>query len=115
MSDDITPSQGTADRERSQALSLQPTRPPAEVSGYDLEKFLGKGAFGEVWLAVNRNTGVRVAVKFYTHAESLDWSMLAREVEKLRFLANDRYVVQLLEIGWDATPPYYVMEYVEEG
>jgi hypothetical protein len=36
-------------------------------------------------------------------------------VEKLRYLFSDRYVVQLFEVGWDADPPYYVMEYLENG
>ena len=40
---------------------------------------------------------------------------LSREVEKLVFLSADRYVVQLLDVGWDAEPPYYVMEYLEHG
>ena len=38
-----------------------------------------------------------------------------REVEKLAFLFADRYVVQLLGVGWDADPPYYIMEYLEKG
>ena len=29
------------------------------------------------------------------------------------FLSADRYVVQLLDVGWEAEPPYYVMEYRE--
>jgi serine/threonine protein kinase len=41
--------------------------------------------------------------------------LLAREVEKLRHLFTDRYVVQLFEVGWDSDPPYYVMEYMENG
>jgi serine/threonine protein kinase len=41
--------------------------------------------------------------------------MVAREVEKLVFLSADRYVVQLLEVGWHADPPYYVMEYIPNG
>ena len=36
-------------------------------------------------------------------------------MEKLAFLSTDRYVVQLLDVGWDAEPPYYVMEYIERG
>ena len=73
------------------------------------------GAYGEVWVAVDRNTGRQVAIKFYAHRGGLDWSLLSREVEKLAFLSADRYVVQLLDVGWDAEPPYYVMEYVEHG
>jgi hypothetical protein len=56
-----------------------------------------------------------VAVKFYAHRRGVDWSLLHREVEKLVFLSADRYVVQLLEVGWDADPPFYVMEYMENG
>ncbi|HLA85489.1 MAG TPA: protein kinase, partial [Thermoguttaceae bacterium] len=78
-------------------------------------KYLGMGAYGEVWVAVERNTGRRVAIKFYTHRGGLDWSLLSREVEKLAFLFADRYVVQLLGVGWDAEPPYYIMEYLERG
>ena len=66
-------------------------------------------------MAVERNTGRRVAIKFYAHRGGLDWSLLSREVEKLAFLFADRYVVQLLGVGWDADPPYYIMEYLEQG
>jgi hypothetical protein len=85
------------------------------VPGYEPERFLGAGAYGEVWVARERNTGRRVAIKFYAHRSGLDWSLLSREVEKLAFLFADRYVVQLLKVGWDAEPPYYVMEYLERG
>src|SRR5262245_2790995 len=97
-----TPVQSDEQRSRSAGLSKQPTRPPTEVPGYEPERFLGKGAFGEVWVATDRNTGRQVAIKFYAYRGGLDWSLLAREVEKLRLLSNDRYVVQLIEVGWDA-------------
>lgn len=115
MASDFTAQQTPADQQRSQDLSLQRTRPPAEVPGYDVERFLGAGAYGEVWVGVDRTTGRKVAIKFYLHRRGVDWSLLAREVEKLRFLSADRYVVQLLDVGWEADPPYYVMEYVEHG
>src|SRR5205085_11471141 len=44
-----------------------------------------------------------------------DWSLLSGEVGKLAFLFADRYVVQLVDVGWNADPPYYVMEYLEKG
>jgi hypothetical protein len=115
MSSDYTFEQTPADRQRSKELSLQRTRPPAEVPGYQTQRFLGAGAYGEVWVGLDRNTGRKVAIKFYLHRKGVDWSLLSREVEKLRFLSADRYVVQLLDVGWDAEPPYYVMEYVEHG
>src|SRR5437764_3537578 len=115
MSSDYTFEQTPADQQRSKELSLQRTRPPAEVPGYQTQRFLGAGAYGEVWVGLDRNTGRKVAIKFYLHRRGVDWSLLSREVEKLRFLSADRYVVQLLDVGWDAEPPYYVMEYIEHG
>ena len=114
MSEETLPQ--TIEQQRSaQQRSLERTRPPTTVPGYDPVRFLGAGAYGEVWVAVERNTGRRVAIKFYTHRGGLDWSLLSREVEKLSFLFADRYVVQLIEVGWDADPPYYVMEHIENG
>ncbi len=115
MSTDPTQLQRDSEREQARERSLHRTHPPIQVPGYDPERLLGGGAYGEVWLAVERNTGRQVAIKFYAHRGGLDWSLLSREVEKLAFLFADRYVVQLLAVGWDAEPPYYVMEYIESG
>jgi serine/threonine protein kinase len=113
--DDQTPSMAPEDRRESQELSLRRLRPPLKVPGYEQEEFIGRGAFGEVWSAIDSNSGRRVAIKFYSRRGALDWSNMAREVEKLRFLFTDRYVVQLLQVGWDADPPYFVMEYMQFG
>ena len=85
------------------------------MPGYETRRFLGAGAYGEVWVAVDQTTGRQVAIKFFLHRSALDRSLLSREVEKLVFLSADRYVVQLLDVGWDAEPPHFVMEYVENG
>jgi serine/threonine protein kinase len=115
MSEDLTQIQGADDRQLAQKRSLVRLQPPTEVPGYDVDRFLGAGAYGEVWVAVDRNTSRQVAIKFYTHRGGVDWSLLNREVEKLLFFATDRYVVQLMKVGWDADPPYYVMEFMEAG
>jgi len=106
---------GEHDRAAARELSLRGAQPPVKVPGYEQEQFLGSGAYGEVWVAVNRNSGRKVAIKFYTRRGGLDWASLAREVEKLRYLFSDRYVVQLFEVGWESDPPYYVMEFMENG
>lgn len=115
MDKDQTQKQSPSQRRAAEQLSRPRSRPPAEVPGYDLERQLGRGAYGEVWVATAKNTGRRVAIKFYHHHADLEDSMVAREVEKLVFLSADRYVVQLLEVGWHADPPYYVMEYIPNG
>src|SRR5262245_53743726 len=111
----LTPVMSDADVAAARELSLRGVRPPVKVPGYDQEQFLGHGAYGEVWTAVNRNSGRRVAIKYFTRRGGMDWTALAREVETLRYLFSDRYVVQLFEVGWESEPPYYVMEYMENG
>lgn len=99
----------------SQQMSMQATTPPSNVPGYRLTRFLGAGAFGQVWVGRDLNTGRDVAVKFYLHRGGVNWSLLSREVKNLVQLSADRYVVQVLEVGWDAEPPYYVMELIPGG
>ncbi len=115
MAADKTQHQSQDAMDKARSLSLEPTRPPANIPGYVLENFLGSGAYGEVWRATDQKTGRRVAVKFYTQRSAADVQQLAQEVEKLVVLSADRYVVQLLDVGWTAQPPYYVMEFIEQG
>jgi serine/threonine protein kinase len=100
---------------RAEELSLRATIPPAQVPGYKLERLLGQGAFGQVWIGTNLNTGRTVAVKFYLHRGGVNWSLLSREVKNLVSMSGNRLIVQVLEVGWDSEPPYYVMEYLENG
>ncbi len=115
MNWDRTQPQDPRQREQARSRSAQPTQPPVAVPGYEPERFLGQGAYGQVWVAVEHATGRRVAIKFYTRRSGLDWSLLAREVEKLAYLFSDRYIVQLVGVGQEADPPYYIMEYLEQG
>lgn len=114
-SPDDTQIQNDDDRERSRRLSLQGSRPPAEIEGYSIVRMLGTGAYGTVWLAREDRTGRMVAIKFYPHRRGLNWSMLHREVEKLAAVYTSRNIVRLLDVGWNAEPPYFVMEFVENG
>lgn len=100
---------------RAAELSAHSIDPPASVPGYAITRRLGEGAYGSVWLATERNTGKQVAVKFYSHRRGLDWSLLNREVEKLAVLYTSRNIVGLIDVGWDSDPPYYIMEFLENG
>lgn len=115
MSDDLTQHQTDGDHDRSRQLSMQPTDSHADIPGVQITRLLGTGAYGEVWVGIDINTNRQVAVKFFHHQSGVDWQLLSKEVEKLVSLATQRYVVQLLDVGWEATPPYYVMEYLEDG
>ncbi|MCA9078671.1 MAG: protein kinase [Planctomycetaceae bacterium] len=112
---DGTEVQDDAARDYSRQLSQQVVSPPSHVPGFEILRCLGVGSFGSVWLAREVNTGRRVAIKFYSHRRGLDWSLLSREVEKLAVLYTSRDVVGLLDVGWNHDPPYFVMEYLENG
>ncbi|MEM0927130.1 MAG: serine/threonine protein kinase, partial [Planctomycetota bacterium] len=113
--EDQTQQQTEGGRVASKKLSMQATAPPADVPGYRLERFLGSGAFGQVWVGKDLNTGRPVAVKFFLHRGGVNWSLLSHEVKNLVQLSADRNIVQVLEVGWDSDPPFYVMELVTGG
>jgi hypothetical protein len=110
---DQTVVQDDAERARSKDRSEALPRP--EVPGYEMEQKLGAGSYGEVWLATHKNTGRKVAIKFFSRFKGLDWPLLKREVGKLVEVVGERRVVHLLHVGWDADPPYYVMEFLAGG
>ena len=105
MLSDETQNQSSDDQQNARKLSLMKGRPPAEISGYRFIGFVGSGAYGEVWSAINEKTGRSVAIKFYTRGSKSGVKMLAQEVEKLAVLSNDSYVIGLLDVGWEADPP----------
>lgn len=115
MNTDYTQQQSLGGLRKAEQLSLQSTVPPAELPGYRIERLLGQGAFGQVWLGVDLNTGRPVAIKFYLHRGGLNLPSLSREVSHLVNMSAGRHIVQVLAVGWEAEPPYYVMEYLENG
>ena len=71
---DFTQAQGSEELLRASQLS-QRSQPPCQVPGYEPRRFLGSGAYGEVWVGIDRTTGRQVAIKFYLHRGGLDWSL----------------------------------------
>lgn len=110
-----TQRQDESELEKSRQRSLEDSRPPAEVPGHTLLRRLGGGAYGVVWLAREDRTGRLVAVKFFPHSRGLNWSLLSREVEKLAAVDSSRNIVRLVDVGWNADPPWFVMEFMENG
>jgi serine/threonine protein kinase len=85
-----------------------------------LVRFLGMGAFGEVWLAYNARAPrlPKRAYKFFTHEGAVEW--LNREKDRLleveEKLKHHPQIVRLIDVGMPKEgDPYLELEYVEGG
>lgn len=101
-------------------LSAVVALPGQTVGAYRLERELGQGGMGSVWLA--RRTDGRfeglVAIKFLTSGllGQGDAARFAREGQILARLTHP-HIARLIDAGvaQDGLQPYLVLEYVEEG
>ena len=93
-------------RERGEAL-----RDPGDVPNYDLLRFIKAGGFGDVWLARERVTGVRRAIKVVFKS---DGKRTARDLTGVRRYQrcahNHPHLLQILTVGETEHCFYYVME-----
>lgn len=89
-----------------------------EVIGdrFVLESPLGKGAFGAVWKATDRQNGdATVAVKLLFDKYRQDKKMMGRFLQEAKILARLQHPGIARSIAWDAegTDAYLAMEYIE--
>jgi len=90
--------------------------PPSQAFGpYRLQRILGEGGMGVVWLAERADVGNLVAIKFLPHA-GLSPARRERFLQETRTLARltHPYIARLYDAGAlaDGTP-WFVMEYVD--
>jgi len=86
-----------------------------QLDNYYLQRLLGRGAFGEVYLAEQRHTHRAVAVKMLT--TQLSGAVPASFLHEARtlFLLKHPHIVPLLDFGVENTIPFLVMEYAPNG
>ena len=84
---------------------------------WTLERKLGEGGFGEVWLTRHRKTGSRQVFKFCVDRELL--RSLQREVTVFRLLkqtlGDRRDITRILDWNFDEAPYFLEIEHSESG
>ena len=85
----------------------------APIGKYKVEKILGEGGFGVVYLALDPDMGQRIAIKKLRAAGDPD--LLKRFQMEIRTTASLRHknIVTIHASGEDAGDPYLVMEFLE--
>ncbi len=89
--------------------------PLPQLSGFTLERHLGGGGMGVVYLACQQATGRTVAVKLLRPGLMLSEEALGRfrrEMELSRHLDHPS-ICQVLDVGEDRGTPFIVMDYVQ--
>ena len=101
-----------------QALAEESTTQPLpSIPGYEIERELGRGGMGVVYLATQAHLQRRVALKMilagsFAHADSRRRFLLeAQTLAKI----HHPHIVQIHECGEHDGKPFYVLEYVSGG
>ncbi len=87
---------------------------PTRIGPYLIERKLGAGGMGTVYLATHEQTGRVVALKLLSPSLAREEGLVARfmrEIDALQKLKNP-HVVELFDHGVDGEMYYYAMEYV---
>jgi len=106
--------QRTMERGLERLLDHEDELRPFEVGRFTIERLLGRGAMGSIYLAVDQDLNRRVAIKVLraTHVDAL--RRFRQEALAVARLSHPN-VVPIYEFGLDAAVPYLVMEYVPGG
>lgn len=94
-----------------------PESVPEEIGGYRIERPLGRGGMGQVYLAVREAAGFRQTVALKVMRRGLDTDDLIRRFRAERQILaglDHPNISRLLDVGaMEDGRPYFVMEYVE--
>lgn len=82
---------------------------------YELDRVLGSGAMGDVWLAADKRLGRRVAVKHFRAGHASSQRARQRMLREARIAAriDHRHAVVVHDLVIETSVPYLVMQYID--
>lgn len=99
--------------DRAEAISGAPM--PEQVGPWKIDKKIGSGGMGSVYLGVHEETGEQAAVKVLPASLAREDGFVARfnrEIDSMKSLENP-HIVKFIDSGVDDDTYFYSMEYVE--
>ena len=96
---------------------IQLTEQTLFADRYQFRRLLGRGGFSEVWLAVDKMTGLEIAVKVYAPGQGLDedgMNNFCKELSQVYNLNHTNLVKPQHVDNWMGMP-YLVMTYCPQG
>ncbi|HVM31609.1 MAG TPA: protein kinase [bacterium] len=102
-------------RQLSEFHDLKQHEEAPKIPGYMILKPIGRGAYAQVWEAIQLRTRRFVAVKVFIKKGGVHWFFLQREAERLIRLDKHPHIVSLLDADLGGDIPYYVMDLAQEG
>jgi serine/threonine protein kinase len=89
--------------------------PPNMAGAYDIERELGHGGMGVVYLARQRSLNRRVALKVLRPGERTFGPIVKRFLDEARHLAQLRHpnIVSIHEVGDAEGEPYFTMDFID--
>jgi eukaryotic-like serine/threonine-protein kinase len=118
----LTRAQNSDDRNRLTSelppLGLGAGDPVPGLSSWILERQLGCGGFGEVWLVKHEWNEERRAAKFFTHPDARHRLVTHEKkvlVRVMRYAGGHPNIVPLIECNLEADAPWLMYEYVPGG
>ncbi|MBI2571725.1 MAG: tetratricopeptide repeat protein [Candidatus Schekmanbacteria bacterium] len=93
-------------------MTLPQSRAPARIGPYVIERELGRGGIGAVYLARHPHTGELVAAKVLQSPAASVLPLVRREILALSRLAHPG-VVRIADSGTEGGLPWYAMSYIE--
>jgi serine/threonine protein kinase len=86
-------------------------------TGWRLERYLGKGSFGEVWLGRNKDFPKPRAFKFFTRADAKEGIRKEKDnlSQILTVLGDHPNIIEFVDVAVEHEHPFLVLEYVGGG
>lgn len=85
------------------------------LNRYELQEKLGKGAYGEVYKAVNSKTGATVALKKPAQVNGDIFKRFCNEIEFYKRMSHSPFVLKMSDYNVSQISPFLVTEYCNLG